>query len=47
MANSTPENEEAAFQGLLGCVQSIKLFFDFAKELGKELSSIEAYPSYD
>jgi hypothetical protein len=33
MANATKENEEAAFNGLLGCVNSIKLFYDFSKEL--------------
>lgn len=33
MANATKENEEAAFMALLGAVNSIKIFFDFAKEL--------------
>lgn len=33
MANATKENEDAAFLGLLGCVKSIKMFFDFSKEL--------------
>jgi len=35
MGNATRENEEAAFNELLHCVRSIKLFFDFSHEIEK------------
>ncbi len=34
MSAPTPENELAAFEGLLEAVESIQVFFNYAKELG-------------
>jgi hypothetical protein len=50
MSSPTPDNERAAFEGLLGAVDTISAFFQYSKELEKsvpELLVTLASPSHD